>query len=75
MLALETGWTPDVLAEMPTRFLGACRWVIYARAIAGSDGLPSGEIPQGASPAVLRAALREKQQVEVLREALYPEGD
>lgn len=75
MIAMETGWTPDVLAELPDRFLGACRWVVYARAMAGDEGLPSGEIPQGAPPEALRAALRVKQQVETLRAALYPEGD
>lgn len=74
MLAIETGWTPTIIAELPVQFVAACRWALYARAVAG-DGLPSGEVPQGASPEIVRASLRVRQEVERIRAVLYPEGD
>lgn len=75
MLALSTGWTPDVLADMPAVFRAACHWALYARAIVGPEGIPSGEVPQGATPDVLRAALELRQVAADLRTLLYPEGD
>lgn len=75
MLALETGWTPDVLAEIPTPFREACHWTLYARALAGPEGLPSTEVPRGASPDARLAAARLSVSLANLREELYPEGD
>ena len=73
MLALETGWTPDVLVDMPARFRAGCHWALYARAIAGPEGIPSGEVPPGATPDVLRAALELRTLTTQLRALLYPE--
>lgn len=75
MLALRTGWTSDVLADMPAGFRAACHWALHAEAIVGTEGLPSDDIPQGSSPDVLRAALERRQVVADLRTLLYPEGD
>jgi hypothetical protein len=73
MLALDTGWTPDVLSAMPASFRAACHWALYARAIAGPEGIPSGEVPQGATPAVLTAALELRKLAAELRGLLFPE--
>jgi hypothetical protein len=34
ILALETGWTPDVIAEIPQPFREAAHHALYARALA-----------------------------------------
>lgn len=75
MLALETGWTPDVLAALPLAFKRKCHWALYARAIAGPEGLPSTEIPSGASSEVRLAAFRQNAALLPLRKLLYPEGE
>lgn len=74
MLALSTGWTPDVLADMPAVFRAACHWVLYVRAIVGPEGLPSTEVPRSASLEVRQAAARQSVHVANLRTLLYPEG-
>jgi hypothetical protein len=72
---MGTGWTPDVLAEMPDRFRSACHWVAYTRALVGTEGIPSGEVPMSATPEAKRAALRLRAAVTELRASIYPEGD
>lgn len=75
MLALQTGWTPDVLAELPTRFLRRCRWLMYARAIAGPEGLPVVDIPSRAPIEVRLAAQESRAQLMKIRTLLFPDGD
>jgi hypothetical protein len=76
ILALETGWTPDVLADMPAGFRRACHWALYARAIAGPDGLQEPQHPgRGASPQASTAYARAKVLIKQIRDNLYPEGD
>jgi hypothetical protein len=71
MLALRTGWTPDVIAELPGAFRAGCHWALYAQTIAGPEGLPSTDLPPGtrATPEL------QSRRVEVsrLRTMLYPE--
>lgn len=73
MLALATGWTPDVLAALPTRFRRACHWLLYARTIAGPDGFPATE----AAPGTRMTPDLQAKRVAVmhLRTLLYPEDD
>lgn len=75
MLALRTGWTPDVLSDLPLRFRAACHWALYARTLVGPDGLPSTEIPQGAPNAVKLEAMQRNAAMLPLRKALFPEDD
>lgn len=76
MLALETGWTPDALADMPLPFRAACHWVLYARAIVGPEGFPSTEVPMHAPPEVKYEAIRLRKEVDAHRAILFPEdGD
>lgn len=75
ILALDTGWTPRAIGALPARFRAACHWALYARALTGPEGIPSGDIPQGATPDVLRAAIRVREEVQAIRAVLYPEGD
>lgn len=74
MTALRTGWTPDVLAEMPVAFRAACHWALYAETIAGPEGLPSTERPAGLPSEHAAAWLRTRAEVLRLRDVLYP-GD
>lgn len=75
MLALETGWTPDVLAALPLRFKRQCHWTLYGRAISGPEGLPSTELPAGASLEVRRAVLAQNAALLPIRSALFPEDE
>lgn len=70
-----TGWTPDVLADLPERFRDACHWRLFAGTLAGPDGLPSGEIPKGASDEVKLSLLRQKAELARARGLLFPEDD
>jgi hypothetical protein len=74
-LALRTGWTPDILRELPTGFRSRCHWSLYAHAIAGEEGLPSVTIPHGVAPAQRLQAQKALTQVMQLRALLYPEDD
>ena len=73
MLALETGWTPDVIAELPASFRDAAHWALYARAICGPEGLPSTDLPAGTrrTPEMAKAAIA----LKAVRDGLFPEGD
>lgn len=75
MLALRTGWTPDVLADLPMRFRSAAHWAMYARTLAGPEGLPPTEIPQGAPNAVKAQAMQRNAAMMPLRKILFPEDD
>lgn len=71
MLALRTGWTPDVIADLPASFRAGCHWALYAGTIAGAEGLPSTEAAPGtkATPELQRARV----EVARMRAVLYPE--
>lgn len=73
MLAVETGWTPDVLASLPAAFRDACHWLLYARALSGPDGLPDTEIPSGLAVSERIAHLKQNAGVLRIRSILYPE--
>jgi hypothetical protein len=75
MLALEAGWTPDVLAQLPQAFRAACHWVIYSRALAGPEGFPNTDVPLHAPPEAKMAALKVRQTVDQHRALLFPPGD
>lgn len=75
MLALRTGWTPDVLADLPLRFRSAAHWAMYARVLSGPNGLPSTDIPQDTDNATKAAAMRRNAALMPLRKALFPEDD
>ena len=74
MLALRTGWTPDVMAELAPRFHAAVHWAMYAEAICGAEGLPPTEIT-GGSMAERQAALRRNAALLPLRALLFPGGE
>lgn len=38
ILALRTGWTPDVIADLPTRFRESTHWALYAEGFADRYG-------------------------------------
>lgn len=71
MLALRTGWTPDVIAELPVAFRAGCHWALYAGTIAGPEGLPFTEVAPGtkATPELQRTRV----EVAKMRALLYPE--
>lgn len=75
MLALATGWTPDVLRKLPTGFRSRCHWVLYVRSIAGNEGLPDDSVPQRGSPDEIREAIRRRQAIAEIRANLFPEDD
>lgn len=75
MLALETGWTPDVIADLPLPFRLACHWAIYARVVSGPEGLPNTEVDRSAPPAVRIAAMKQAAATAELRKILFPEDD
>jgi hypothetical protein len=75
MLALRTGWTPDVLAELPARFRAACHWALWVEARVGPEGFSSTEAPRGAPLEVRAAAARLSIEVARARTELFPDGD
>ena len=75
ILALDTGWTPDVLAALPLAFKRKCHWALYARAIAGDEGFPSTEVPAGADVRTRAAFAKLAVSVAEHRSLLFPEGD
>ena len=75
MTALTTGWTPDVLAELPDRFRRACHWALYTQAVVGPDGLPTITVPRGAPLEQRVAAMRAMSEIAQLRQGLFPEGE
>lgn len=76
MLALETGWTPDVIAELPRRFRLAAHWALFARAIVGPEGLPVLHAPAfGASGEAFAQHAAASAAVSGARLVLYPKGD
>jgi len=75
MVALETGWTPDVLAEMPDRFRRGAHWALYARAIVGQEGLSVPTLPEGASPVQRVALAKARIHADKLRQVIFPEDD
>jgi hypothetical protein len=74
MLALETGWTPDVLGDLPRRFKAACHWALFARTMVGPDGLPS--LPPaepGLTPEQRMQRAKASASIAKSRLQLYPE--
>lgn len=75
-LALETGWTPSVLVDLPDRFRRACHWALFVRAIVGSDGMPQvPKITPGLPTADKAEIQRVRAAISQLRTAIYPEDD
>lgn len=74
MLAVATGWTPDVLADLPLDFRSACHWTLYVKALVGDEGLPDLTVPQGASPAQRLEIGKARAAQARLRKVLYPDG-
>lgn len=75
MLALATGWTPDVLAELPAKFRAACHHALLLRTML-PEGLPP--IPRSTAGMTVqqkadlaRAAVAQAD----LRKFLFPEDD
>jgi hypothetical protein len=75
ILALETGWPPETLADLPDDFRRACHWALYARALSGPEGLAVGKAPPGASAEVRAAHAMRSVTASKLRAALFPEDD
>ena len=75
MLALATGWTPDVLVELPLRFRAACHWMLYARTIIGDEGLNVPSPGAFSDPAQKQHAAKNAMIAKQIREALFPEDD
>lgn len=73
MLALATGWTPDVLADLPGRFRRACHWALYVTRMA-PDGLQDIDLA-GLTPEQKVEAAKAKLEMQAIRELLFPEGD
>ena len=73
ILALETGWTPRVIARLSAPFRAACHWALYARAIVGDDGLTDVEIPPGSNASQRLAIGKLRADIGKLRDILYPE--
>ena len=73
MLALETGWTPPMLRELPAAFRAACHWALFVRSIVGDEGLPTVRIPKGAPIEARTEAMRLSVEIKKVREALFPE--
>lgn len=73
MVALRTGWTPDVLAELPLAFRRACHWAIYAESIVGNEGLQQVQIPHGAPPLVRAKAQAQVGALLQLRSIIFPD--
>jgi len=63
-----------MLADLPAAFRAGCHWTLYARAIAGPNGLPSTDVPKGL-PLAQRAEMQKAAlSVIELRKVLYPDG-
>lgn len=75
ILALDTGWTPDVLGDLPLAFKQKCHWALYARAISGPEGFPPTEVPSGASQEIRLAYARQAIAVDKHRQILFPGDD
>lgn len=73
MLALETGWTPEVIGSVPDGFRRALHWALFVRAIVGDEGLPSTELPRGAPVEARTAAAKLAVSVAKTRTLIYPE--
>ena len=80
MLALRTGWTPDVLAELPATFRGAAHWTLYAEAFAGvfTDLLsatrrdPPDHLTGAARVEFMSARRAAREALPMLRDDLFP---
>jgi len=71
MLALGTGWTPDVLGDLPSTFRAACHWALYADAIVG-DGIQNLPVPKNAAPEYRLDVARANANRSKLRTLLFP---
>ena len=72
ILALDTGWKPREIGDLPAPFRAACHWAIFARAICGPEGLQEVAIPHGASTDVRLEAQQQRAAQGRLRTLLYP---
>jgi len=80
MLALATGWTPDVVAgetgQVSAAFREAAHWTLYVQAIVGPEGLPRADEPQKVTEQSARAArLQLRALLATIHKLLYPEDE
>lgn len=75
MLALATGWTPDVIARLPSRFRAACHWALFVRSTVGDEGFPSTDVPMTAPVEARREAARVSVEIDKIRKLIYPEDE
>lgn len=73
MLALETGWTPNIIGQLPAAFRAACHWAILARTVVPAEGLSDMDIPFDADPAMKLAIVKARAATVHLREFLFPD--
>lgn len=74
ILALETGWTPDVLVDLPGQFRRASHWTLYARTLVGDDGLQEIDVAAVSREHKAEAARAAMANADV-RKHLFPEDD
>jgi hypothetical protein len=71
MLALETGWTPDVIATLSARFRAACHWWLYVRTLL-PEGFPEMPSLNGMSPMQKADVAKQRIQLAKLRTVVFP---
>lgn len=71
---MRTGWTPDVLADLPFGFRAACHWALYVHAIVGDQGIPDVSVPAFASREAKLQAQAARVELLRIRSAVYPDG-
>lgn len=73
ILALRTGWTPDVIGSLSAVFRAACHWALYVHAIVGDEGLEDIPTPPAGSAPELRLAVGKARADRArLADILYP---
>lgn len=72
MLALATGWTPDVIGDLPDAFRRACHWVLYVRARVPRGIPPIPKASRGMSTADRAEIARLSVDIAELRRDLFP---
>jgi hypothetical protein len=81
MLALRTGWTPEVIGgdtgAVTDAFRRALHWLMFAEVLAGPEGLPPTDLrmPPRATPDQRRAVMRIRAEGSKLRGILFPRDE
>lgn len=73
MLALATGWTPEVIGSVPEGFRRALHWALFVQAIVGTEGFPSTEVGPSAPREARIAAAKLAVELTKTRALIYPE--